>query len=64
MAMEPVVVDVWGGPDSCDHVARFYRSLDDAIEIARRELAAGFLVNLRCEAAWGPEGEFDDRQTN
>ena len=28
---------------------------------AKRELEAGFLVNMRVEAAWGPEQDFDTR---
>lgn len=56
-----IVIDVWGGEDSQDHLARFLRPVDEALEISRRELAAGFLVNLRGEAAWGPECEFDER---
>lgn len=56
-----VVVDIWGGHNSMDHVARFHRSLEAALAIARREIAAGFLVNMRAEAAWGPDGDFDHR---
>lgn len=56
-----IVVDIWGGKNSMDHVARFYRGVEDAVTIARRELAAGFLVNLRAEASFGPDGDFDSR---
>jgi hypothetical protein len=56
-----IVVDVWGGELSQDHLARFMREEDAALEIARRELRAGFLVNLRLETGFGPEEEFDDR---
>lgn len=59
-----VVVDVWGGDGSGDHVARFMRPIDEAMEITRRELAAGFLVNVRAEAAWGIEADFDHRSVN
>lgn len=57
-----IIVDVWGGERSMDHVARFMRPEDEALEIARRELRAGYLVNLRYEAAFGPEEDFDDRK--
>ena len=56
-----IVVDIWGGERSMDHVARFYRGLEEALEIARNELLKGFLVNLREEANWGSDTEFDKR---
>lgn len=56
-----IVLDVWGGDRHTDHVARFIRTFDDAIEIARRELDAGYLVNLRADAAWGSFKDFDER---
>ena len=57
-----IVVDIWGGEGSGVHVARFLRSIDDALVIARTELAKGYLVNLRDEVAWGSFKEFDARQ--
>lgn len=57
-----IIVDVWGGRDSQDHVARFVRDEDDALEIARGELRAGYLVNLRWDAAFGPANDFDNRR--
>ena len=57
-----IVVDIWGGNDSMDHVARFFRPLEVALEIARSELTKGFLVNLREELAWGTTKEFDTRR--
>ena len=59
-----IVIDIWGGPESCDHLARFLRPLADALELAKRELLAGFLVNLRDEVAWGDYEEFDERKPN
>lgn len=56
-----IVVDVWGGEGSQDHVARFMRDENGALEIARRELRAGYLINLRYDAGFGPENDFDDR---
>ena len=61
---EKIIVDVWGGEDSQDHVARFHRQTDDALEVARRELAAGYLVNLRATAAFGFSADFDNRKIN
>ena len=57
----PIVVDIWGGHHSQDHLARFYRPMKQALAIAYKELEAGFLVNMRQEAAWGPENDFDNR---
>lgn len=59
-----VVVDIWGGENSSEHVARFHRTMKKALELAARELEAGFLVNLRQEAAWGPKRDFDKRLIN
>jgi len=56
-----IVLDVWGGEGSQDHVARFCRDVDDALEIARTELSNGFLINLRAEAGWGAYEDFDAR---
>lgn len=57
-----IVVDIWGGEGSGDHVARFLRPMDDALGLARIELAKGYLVNLRDEVAWGEFKEFDTRR--
>lgn len=59
--MNKIIVDIWSGPLSMDHVARFIRNFDDAIEIAREALDAGELVNLRQGAAWGEYADFDAR---
>jgi hypothetical protein len=59
--MTKIVMDVWGGDQSTVHVARFIRTYNDAIEIAKTELDAGYLVNLRAEAAWGNYEDFDTR---
>ena len=59
-----VVLDVWGGKDSQDYVARYMLPEDEALERARRELRAGFLVNMRNEVAWGKEQAFDTRAVN
>lgn len=60
--MKNIVLDVWGGHHSMDHVARFVLPLSDALLIATEELAQGYLVNLRQEAAWGSEQNFDIRK--
>jgi hypothetical protein len=58
------VVDIWGGEHSQDHLARFLRPLDEALQIARNEVMKGYLVNLREDVAWGKEAEFDTRKCN
>ena len=65
MTTMPVVIDIWGGESDMDHVARFLRQWDaDAVTLVSRELANGFLVNVRRELAWGDAAEFDDREPN
>ena len=54
-------MDVWGGEFSQEHVARFVRPVDECLELARAELAAGYLVNLRQDAEWGNYEEEDTR---
>ena len=59
----PVVIDIWGGEGDMEHLARFLRLWDaDAQSLASRELANGFLVNVRREIAWGADQDFDNRQ--
>lgn len=57
-----VVLDIWGGERSTEHVARFILSLDLAMKAAEQELRAGYLVNMRADHAWGPKQTFDHRQ--
>lgn len=56
-----VVLDIWGGYMSTTHMARFLPTIDDCWDIARREIEAGFLVNIRQEIAWGKLTPFDSR---
>lgn len=56
-----IILDVWGGPSSMDHVARFVLPMEDALSKAAEELEAGFLVNLRKDASFGPNQSFDRR---
>ena len=56
-----IVLDVWGGHRSMDHVARYLPTGDECWAIARSELEAGYLVNLRQEIVWGSLTPFDDR---
>lgn len=62
MADARIVLDVWGGKQSMDHVARFLPRYGEAWPLARRELAAGYLVNMRAEVAWGSLTPFDTRE--
>lgn len=57
-----VILDVWGGENSGEFVARSMLSLDLALKAAEQELLAGYLVNMRVEHGWGPEENFDKRQ--
>jgi hypothetical protein len=56
-----IVLDVWGGECSMDHVARHLPTYGTCWALAEKELRAGYLVNLRQTAAWGSMTPFDDR---
>ena len=56
-----VVLDIWGGEMHMEHVARYMVALETAHTQILSEVRAGFLVNIRAEAAWGPADGFDDR---
>lgn len=44
--MTKVVIDVWGGENCSDHLARFHRTMNAALKLALREIQAGYLVNM------------------
>lgn len=56
-----IVVDIWGGEDSMDWLARFVRPVEEALQIARIEMAKGYLVNLREDDDFSTEDDFDSR---
>lgn len=57
-----IVLDVWGGEMSSEHLARYVLASEPAATaLAIHELRGGFLVNLRNEVAWGPGQSFDHR---
>ncbi len=58
-----IVVDVWGGEGSQNHLARFLLPINEALIMTRNELKMGNLVNLRKEIAWGSYKNFDNRLT-
>lgn len=62
MSEPRIVLDVWGGECSMEHVARFLPTIADCWPLAERELRAGFLINMRSEIAWGAMTPFDDRE--
>lgn len=55
-------MDIWGGKLSENHVARYILSIDEALSKSKSELIAGYLINLRCDLAWGDYSQFDDRK--
>lgn len=63
-----IIVDIWGGERSCEHVARSFADgvTPGLVASLRTELEAGFLVNLRrCDqdgVPWGTDAAFDDRK--
>lgn len=56
-----IICDVWGGPNSMNHLARYILPVEDALPWAERELDGGYLVNLRKDHAWGEYQTFDIR---
>ncbi len=56
-----ICVDIGGGVNSQDHVARYMLAIDEALQMAATELNGGYLVNLRSDSTWGPEVNFDSR---
>lgn len=56
-----VVLDVWGGDYSTEHLARFVLELENALEVAKLEVMQGYLVNLRHDMSFGPQHSFDSR---
>ena len=57
-----IVVDVWGGENSGELIARSILPVKEALQCAEQELLAGFLVNLRQDAVFGRQENFDLRQ--
>jgi len=57
-----VIVDIWGGDRSQEHLARYIDDIAMALLRAQSELQKGFLVNLRCDHAWGEYKSFDNRR--
>lgn len=56
-----IIVDIWGGPGSQIHLARYVLAMVDALRLAKSEVEAGFLVNLRNETDWSGFVPFDRR---
>lgn len=56
-----IILDVWGGDNSMDHVARMILPTQAALRYAEIELSAGYLVNMRNDLAFGPNDNFDVR---
>ncbi len=56
-----VVLDVWGGPLSQEHMARKVCDQGEALKLADKELSAGFLVNMRVSDKHNSTDDFDSR---
>ncbi|MGA8172306.1 MAG: hypothetical protein WB816_15950 [Methylocystis sp.] len=58
-------VDIWGGKNSCVHLARYHLAdQPEAGALVMREARDGFLVNVRVLGpgeGWGPAENFDKR---
>ena len=44
-----------------NHVARYVLNVDEALQLARRELLDGYFVNIQANPHRGPENNFDNR---
>lgn len=57
-----IIVDIWGGDRSLDHVARhIIDKPEEAMRFGVAELNNGYLVNLRRGADFGPQHAFETR---
>jgi len=61
-----IAVDVWGGNEGTEHLARYVRPLSRALELIARELKAGYQVNVlnNAEAGHAISTSFDRRSLN
>lgn len=57
----PVVLDVWGGLLSQEHLARIVCDQEVALVLAAKELSAGYLVNMRVSDKHNSTDDFDSR---
>jgi hypothetical protein len=62
--VEMIILDVWGGVKSMDHIARCVLDIKEALALAEHEIESGFLINLRKDAKFGPQHNFDNRIAN
>lgn len=56
-----VVLDIWTGEHSENHVARYIGPLETLLPQIVSEVRTGFLVNIRADTDFGPEEAFDER---
>ncbi|MAZ85840.1 MAG: hypothetical protein CML31_05455 [Rhizobiales bacterium] len=59
-----IICDIWGGERSQEFLARYVRQDDEALDLAKFELEAGYLVTLRRDEEFTQVLEFDHRATN
>jgi hypothetical protein len=60
--MDSIVVDLWNGPNSMNHAARYVRPWQEAVRISVRALEEGYLVNLRADHGFDERNEFDNTE--
>lgn len=62
---ESVVLDVWGN-EGTEHLARFFRPLTSALQLAGREVMAGYLVTFGQSAGYpySDQIDYDKRRIN
>lgn len=60
VVMDSILIDLWNGPNSMNHAARYVRPWQEAVRISVRALEDGFLVNLRASHDHDERDEFDE----
>lgn len=60
--MHKLIVDIWGGYHSQEHVARYILDWEEALELMSFELSLGYLINIRNEVNWQSYKSFDERK--
>jgi hypothetical protein len=57
-----ICVDIRGGPNGfSNHGARYVLNIDEALQLARRELQTATWLTFKPIPVWGAENNFDSR---
>jgi len=56
-----IVVDVWGGEQNAEHVARYVTTPEQALLLAYMEVKSGFIISMAASIADERLASFDKR---